>query len=522
MYSFNVRGIRDNLKRRLIFKYLKDKYSGGIYLLQETHSSTDCEIKWKSEWDGSIFYNHAKTDSCGVAILISPLLDLNASVLCRDAHGRFLAIKVVCNDQQSYHICCIYAPTRNKVKDQQQFLKYINETVSNFDCVNLILGGDFNTIFDPKMDKQGGDMTHCINEYTRELSDFMDTHDMFDVIRFSFPDKKVFTRVQRSPPVLSRIDHWLISSHLANWLKKVNVYPGLKSDHSIIFLQVGNCKTERGRGFWKFNSLLLQDKDYVTEMNMLLESIKENTKHMTNKQLRWDYIKMEIRGLTLKYSFRKNKERRELKTNLEKDLHEAEIKLESSFSSDILDYYYVVKQELENILEIETRGAILRSKAKWAEAGEKNTKYFLNLEKRNAIDKHIQQLDIADGQITCDSETILKEQRLCYQQLYTLPPNDDSYTIPANEILDIVRLSEYEQELCEGILSIEECGLAVQELKNGKSPDTDGLTNEFYKFFWKDIKHLILDSLNYALISGELSTDQKRGIITLIPKKGKN
>ena len=67
-----------------------------------------------------------------------------------------------------------------------------------------------------------------------------------------------------------------------------------------------------------------------------------------------------------------------------------------------------------------------------------------------------------------------------------------------------------------------ECGLALQELKNGKSPGTDGLTNEFYKFFWKDIKHLILDSLNYALISGELSTDQKRGIITLIPKKGKN
>ena len=227
---------------------------------------------------------------------------------------------------------------------------------------------------------------------------------------------------------------------------------------------------------------------------MLLESIKENTKHMTNKQLGWEYIKMEIRGLTLKYSFRKNKERRELKTNLEKDLHEAEIKLESSFSSDILDYYYVVKQELENILEIEARGAILRSKAKWAEAGEKNTKYFLNLEKRNAIDKHIQQLEIAYGQITCHSETILKEQRLFYQKLYTLPPNDDSYTIPGNEILDIVRLSEYEQELCEGILSIEECGLAVQELKNGKSPGTDGLTNEFYKFFWKDIKHLILDS----------------------------
>ena len=58
-------------------------------------------------------------------------------------------------------------------------------------------------------------------------------------------------------------------------------------------------------------------------------------------------------------------------------------------------------------------------------------------------------------------------------------------------------------------------------MKNGKSPGTDGLTSDFYKFFWIDIKHLVLDSLNYAYEKGELSIDQKRGIITLTPKKDK-
>ena len=70
-------------------------------------------------------------------------------------------------------------------------MKYINGSLSNFDYVHLILGGDFNTIFDRKMDKPGGDMTHCvicINEYTRELSAFMNTHDFIDAIRFTFPD----------------------------------------------------------------------------------------------------------------------------------------------------------------------------------------------------------------------------------------------------------------------------------------------------------------------------------------------
>ena len=303
LYSFNVRGIGGYLKRKQIFKHLKEKYPGGIYLLQETHSSPECETRWRLEWNGDIFYSHGKTDSCGVAILTSPSLDLNISVLFKDDNGRLLIIKVECNDQQVYHICNIYAPTRDKVKDQQQLLKLINETVSSLEYVHLILGGDFNTVFDPKLDKQGGDLTHCTNDYTKDLCAFMDVFDLTDAIRFTFPEKKIFTRVQRKPPVLSRIDHWLISSHLTNYLKHVNVHPGIKSDHSIIALHIGNTESKYGKGFWKFNSLLLQDKEYVSGINDLIDSLKDSTKDMTDKQLRWDYIKLEIRGYTLQYSF---------------------------------------------------------------------------------------------------------------------------------------------------------------------------------------------------------------------------
>ena len=198
-----------------------------------------------------------------------------------------------------------------------------------------------------------------------------------------------------------------------------------------------------------------------------------------------------------------------------------ESKLQSELNNINMDNYMFIKEELEKLAEIETKGAILRSKARWTEAGEKNTKYFLNLEKRNAIDKHIQQLELADGQITTDSSVILKEQKLFYEKLYTIPHSNNDYILPDNRVRDIVKLSDEEKEMCEGDVSIDECGKALQELQNGKSPGTDGLTNEFYKFNWNKIKDLVADSLNYALITGELSIDQKRGIITLIPKKGK-
>ena len=52
----------------------------------------------------------------------------------------------------------------------------------------------------------------------------------------------------------------------------------------------------------------------------------------------------------------------------------------------------VIKKELEDILENRTRGAMIRSKAYWFEGGEKPTKYFFRLEKRNAMKKAISRL----------------------------------------------------------------------------------------------------------------------------------
>ena len=43
----------------------------------------------------------------------------------------------------------------------------------------------------------------------------------------------------------------------------------------------------------------------------------------------------------------------------------------------------------------------------------------------------------------------------------------------------------------------------------------------FYKVFWGKIGYLVVRSLNYGFIKGELSVTQKQGIITLIPKDNK-
>ena len=67
---------------------------------------------------------------------------------------------------------------------------------------------------------------------------------------------------------------------------------------------------------------------------------------------------------------------------------------------------------LELFYEEKVKGIIIipiRARARWHEYGEKSTKYFLNLEKRNHVKKHMRKLNI-NGSFTADPFKILSEQ----------------------------------------------------------------------------------------------------------------
>lgn len=42
----------------------------------------------------------------------------------------------------------------------------------------------------------------------------------------------------------------------------------------------------------------------------------------------------------------------------------------------------------------------------------------------------------------------------------------------------------------------------------------------FTIFFWPEIKDLVLESINYSVVKNRMSNDQRKGVITLVPKKG--
>ena len=78
------------------------------------------------------------------------------------------------------------------------------------------------------------------------------------------------------------------------------------------------------------------------------------------------------------------------------------------------------------------------------------------------------------------------------------------------------------KEICEEELSVEECGKSLRGLPNNKVPGSDGFTSEFYKFFWPDIKDLVFSSFQTSFNEGVVSIEQRRAVLTLLPKQNKD
>jgi len=134
---------------------------------------------------------------------------------------------------------------------------------------------------------------------------------------------------------------------------------------------------------------------------------------MVDEVLLWEMIKLQIRDTSIKYSKAKTKTMKTKEANIENDIAALERQLESCINNDkeaVAEQFRVKKRKLENIIEYNTKGAIIRSKVRWYNGGEKNNKYyFLNLENCHCKKKTIMQIKAKDGANLTNDSDILKE-----------------------------------------------------------------------------------------------------------------
>ena len=120
-----------------------------------------------------------------------------------------------------------------------------------------------------------------------------------------------------------------------------------------------------------------------------------------------------MRATTILFSKNKAKLTNTKESQIKARLEELDRLICNNFNSpdidNVLKEYENLKIELQSIYDQKGKASIFRSKCRWVEKGERPTKYFFNLEKRNHNKKTITELRIEDDSITYNDEKILEE-----------------------------------------------------------------------------------------------------------------
>lgn len=194
----------------------------------------------------------------------------------------------------------------------------------------------------------------------------------------------------------------------------------------MITIEITTNLNPRGPGFWKLNTSFLFDDNYITK---IIDTIQQTKIEYSNDlfvspALLWEMIKLKIRETSLYYAKQRKKERAHQENEIEKAIAAIEIKLEDKNvgkqqQEELLDVLKSKKEQHEKTIEYRTKDAILRSQCRWYNEGEKNTKYFLNLEKRHYKQGTINQLKTENDNFVTTDKEILKECHSFYKDLYT-------------------------------------------------------------------------------------------------------
>ena len=171
-------------------------------------------------------------------------------------------------------------------------------------------------------------------------------------------------------------------------------------------------------GYWKMNCSLLEDDDYINDITVKIPVwLAEGYKELSDNRNIWDWIKYNIRINAIQHSKRKAKERNDKENTLQNDYARAKQNVDLDPNNTNVNALNSAKENLEVFYEEKVHGIVIRARARWHEHGERSNKYFLNLEKRNHVKKHMRRLKIS-GSIKTDPFNILSEQKVLSRSIH--------------------------------------------------------------------------------------------------------
>ena len=184
---------------------------------------------------------------------------------------------------------------------------------------------------------------------------------------------------------------------------------GFKTDHSLITISAPLHSNQRGPGNWKLNTSFLSDANYVNQIRTTIKKVTDKyvNDDSVNPTLMWEMIKLKIREQSIKYAKDRRTKTSRREDEIKKAINVLQELVESSKNGDRkkkkptgtwekkkLNWKKLLNIGLKVQYYVPNADGITRVK---------ETKYFLNLEKRHFKNGVICELKIGEnGFVTSD------------------------------------------------------------------------------------------------------------------------
>lgn len=345
-------------------------------------------------------------------------------------------------------------------KDTPAFYEELQKNIEGFNCERVIICGDFNLVLNPELDYFNYRRTNNRRARKRVLELIKDNN-FVDIFRANNPDAKKFTWRRETPLKQGRLDYFLISENLLSWFPESFMIPSHQSDHLRITLNLKFNDFQKGEVSWKFDNSLLKNRKFLNLMYKTIKEFKE--KNLTKKK-----------------------------------------------------HQLVLEKLLKKI-----KGEVVEYEKKYSESVNENRGWVKELESRNILSGIIPRLKLENGIFIYKQSNILKKAKKYFEIFYE---NDSIEVVNLQVYLpfsNIRKLSDEESSSLEGLITLKEAKETLDRMKSDESPGSDGLTVDFFQFFWPKLGDFVVQSINNGYDHKMLSETQRHGIITCFPKEDK-
>ena len=568
--TLNMRGLRDIAKREKKKRYIREKIERKkhpvIAILTETHTKIE-DQKWLVDAfpTHQLCFSHYEGSRAQAGVLIMVPQELRVVGQSNNGGGAWLRVTVEGIRERPVSIVGVYFKTgdvqmrESQMRAVQQELRRVHRQEHE-----LVVGGDFNFVVDPSLDRVPRvPPGHATTKGAARQLDWQHKYDLVDAWRQRHPQKFAFTfrtgHFHRRGQTQTRIDRILISRTMLASSKHWEVHAPRKwrrpadsiTDHGYVVGTLTTPTVERGPGYWKLNTLHLEESELVDRVKWYIDRIPTLGVH---RYQQWDTFKEIVAAECRIFGRQRARRLRDQMRHIRDDRHRwiqaghawhsgrlqqcADLVSKCHDAACVFDFRThqvdgakLLAQQSHILARLDERHDSLRDQLTyvkpdelvdehWSDRGHKA--FFAQSQTqqtRQRLMTSMQSPTEGDEEARVnDSESIGRVVRSFWYKLWGVPPRVSARKQERFLARVSRRLSAQAARTLDMPITVSEVEKAIRKSARGKTPGHDGLSMEFYHKFVDELAPVLADVYNQSIYHEKLPASMCKTLVSLLFK----